>query len=146
MVIWIDMVCLALALAPSCTALHFKWLYIMLSKSYLPRRCDWKDGFFYKSPNVQSTAVDKTSFHGFFLLSSTISELGNTADWKRSLLPDPPEMYETVWWMGYSDILHANSYRISWTMSQVWQHHILFSQPSNLTPPYFEFYRLGFQV
>ena len=55
-----------------------------------------RTGFFYKSPNVQSTAVDKTSFHGFFLLSSTISELGNTADWKRSLLPDPPEMYETV--------------------------------------------------
>ena len=46
MVIWIDMVCLALALAPSCAALHFWCLYIMLSKSYLPRRCDWKDGFF----------------------------------------------------------------------------------------------------
>ena len=37
---------LALALAPSCAALHFWCLYIMLSKSYLPRRCDWKDGFF----------------------------------------------------------------------------------------------------
>ena len=46
MVIWCDMVCLALALAPSCAALHFWCLYIMLSKSYLPRRCDWKDGFF----------------------------------------------------------------------------------------------------
>ena len=44
------MVCLALALAPSCAALHFWCLYIMLSKSYLPRRCDWKDGVFYKSP------------------------------------------------------------------------------------------------
>ena len=46
MVIWCDMVCLALALAPSCAALHFWCLYIMLSKSYLPRRCDWKDGVF----------------------------------------------------------------------------------------------------
>ena len=51
MVIWCDMVCLALALAPSCAALHFWCLCIMLSKSYLPRRCDWKDGFFYKSPH-----------------------------------------------------------------------------------------------
>ena len=47
-----DMVCLALALAPSCAALHFWCLYIMLSKSYLPRRCDWKDGFFYESPHI----------------------------------------------------------------------------------------------
>ena len=52
MVIWCDMVCLALALAPSCAALHFWCLYIMLSKSYLPRRCDWKDGVFYKSPYI----------------------------------------------------------------------------------------------
>ena len=53
MVIWIDMVCLALALAPSCAALHFWCLYIMLSKSNLPRRCDWKDGFSYPSPVVK---------------------------------------------------------------------------------------------
>ena len=52
MVIYGDMVCLALALAPSCAALHFWCLYIMLSKSYLPLRCDWKDGVFYKSPYV----------------------------------------------------------------------------------------------
>ena len=45
-----DMVCLALALAPSCAALHFWCLYIMLSKSCLPRRCDWKDGFFLWIP------------------------------------------------------------------------------------------------
>ena len=51
MVIWSDLVCLALALAPSCAALHFWCLYIMLSKSYLPRRCDWKDKVFYKSPH-----------------------------------------------------------------------------------------------
>ena len=47
-----DMVCLARALAPSCAALHFWCLYIMLSKSYLPRRCDWKDGSFNESPHA----------------------------------------------------------------------------------------------
>ena len=30
----------------------FWCLYIMLSKSYLPRRCDWKDGVFYKTPSM----------------------------------------------------------------------------------------------
>ena len=44
-----DMVCLALALAPSCATLHFWCLYIMLSKSYLPRIGDGKAGVFYKS-------------------------------------------------------------------------------------------------
>ena len=44
-----DTVCLALALAPSCAALHFWCRYIMLSKSYLPRIGDWKDGVFCKS-------------------------------------------------------------------------------------------------
>jgi len=42
-------ICLPLALAPSCAALHFWCLFVMLSKSYLPRRCDRKDGFFCKS-------------------------------------------------------------------------------------------------
>ena len=53
MVIWWygDMVCLALALAPSCAALHFWCLYIMLSKSYQPQRFDWKDVFFI-NPHV----------------------------------------------------------------------------------------------
>ena len=52
-----DTVCLALALAPSYAALHSWCLYIMLSKSYLPRRCDWKDGFFNKSPCNMLRAV-----------------------------------------------------------------------------------------
>ncbi len=44
------MVCLAIALAPSCPSLHFWCLYSMLSKSYLPRIGDWKAVIFlYKS-------------------------------------------------------------------------------------------------
>ena len=38
--------------APLARALHFWCLYIMLSKSYLPRRCDWKDGVLYRSPYI----------------------------------------------------------------------------------------------
>ena len=62
MVIYGDMVCLALALAPSCAALHFWCLYIMLSKSYLPRRCDWKDGVSYKSPYGINGVIRTSSF------------------------------------------------------------------------------------
>ena len=88
MVIWIDMVCLALALAPSCAALHFGCLYIMLSKSYLPRRCDWKDAFFYKSPN--------------------------TVDGRN---PAPPGMYKTLCILGYRSYITWFSRRISFTIN-----------------------------
>ena len=71
MVIWIDMVCLALALAPSCAALHFWCLYIMLSKSYLPRRCDWKDGAFYKSPTPIMQIFPMPTPHVASLLASS---------------------------------------------------------------------------
>ena len=68
MVIWIDMVCLALALAPSCAALHFWCLYIMLSKSYLPRRCDWKDVFFFNtSPYVYLCFICSIHFHDIII-------------------------------------------------------------------------------
>ena len=78
MVIWCDMVCLALALAPSCAALHFWCLYIMLSKSYLPRRCDWKDGFFYKSLYTYTTVYSKAN-SCTYIYTYTIHPHGNLA-------------------------------------------------------------------
>ena len=49
-----------LALAPSCAALQFWCRYITLSKSYLPRRCDWKDGFFI-NPHIHIIYYPKDS-------------------------------------------------------------------------------------
>ena len=59
------MVCLALALAPSCAALHVWCLYIMLSKSYLPRIGDWKAGVFYKSSCTVRKKPSVTLFNPF---------------------------------------------------------------------------------
>ena len=84
MVIWCDMVCLALALAPSCAALHFWCLYIMLSRSYLPRRCDWKDGVFYKSPH--DIALHQVTWHDTSSSTWNVRYSPRSNPWDRPVL------------------------------------------------------------
>ena len=96
MVIWIDMVCLALALAPSCAALHFWCLYIMLSKSYLRRRCDWKDGVFI-NPHLPLSRCSSTSAR-LLPKSSCVAALGwnSSNNWNFITSPEP-RSFMGVW-------------------------------------------------
>ena len=73
-------ICLALALALSCAALHFWCLYIMLPKSYLPRRCDWKDGVFYKSPHDMFHFENKTKSWNIYKTTNAFSTSTSKAD------------------------------------------------------------------